>query len=151
MNIWIDGDACPQKIKLILFRAAQKRKLSLWIVANHFANIPPSSYIKRVVVEPGFDSADRYIISQLQKRDLVITSDILLAELVLEKESFALSPRGVLFSQNNIKQMVAMRNMHESLRSSGLIQGGPAPLQPKDIVLFSNHLDKIITKWHQVC
>lgn len=146
MNIWIDGDACPKQVKQILFRAAIKRKVPLLMVANHVASIPPSPFIKRVVVESGFDRADSYILEHIKKCDLVITSDILLAELVLEKEALALSPRGMLYTESNIKQMVSMRNINESLRSSGLIQGGPNQLHQKEILLFSNHLDKIITR-----
>jgi uncharacterized protein YaiI (UPF0178 family) len=149
MNIWIDGDACPKQVKQILFRAANKRKVPLWLVANHIASIPPSPFIKRVVVEAGFDKADQYIVEQIQQHDLVITGDILLAELVLQKKAFALSSRGVLYTESNIKSMVAMRNMNESLRSTGLIHGGPNQLQQKEIVLFSNHLDKIITQFHR--
>ncbi len=149
MNIWIDGDACPRQVKQILFRASVKRRVQLSIVANHVANIPPSPFIKRVVVEPGFDKADQYILEHLKKYDLVITGDILLAELVLEKEALALSPRGLLYTENNIKQMVTMRQINESLRSSGLIQGGPSQLQQKEILSFSNQLDKIITRFHR--
>jgi uncharacterized protein YaiI (UPF0178 family) len=144
MNIWIDGDACPKQVKQILFRAAVKRQVPLLIVANHFAHIPPSPFIKRVVVESGFDKADAYIVEHIKKSDLVITSDILLAELILEKGALALNPRGLLYTINNIKQMVTMRNINESLRSSGINHSGPAPLQQKEIVAFSNHLDKII-------
>ena len=149
MIIWIDGDACPKLVKQILFRAANKRKVPLMIVANHFISIPPSAFIKRVVVASGFDVADQYIIHKLSKHDLVITSDTLLAELVIDKQAFALSPRGLLYTESNIKQIVAMRNVNESLRSSGLIQGGPNQLQQKDIVLFSNHLDRLITQYHK--
>lgn len=148
MNIWIDGDACPKQVKQILFRAAAKRKVPLLIVANHFVNIPPSPFIKRVMVESGFDKADKYILDHVQKLDLVITNDTLLAELLLEKEALVLSSRGLLYTDNNIKQIVATRNINESLRGSGLIHGGPNQLQQKEIVHFSNHLDRIITRFH---
>lgn len=147
MNIWIDGDACPKQVKQILFKAANKRKLSLFIVANHIVNIPASSFIKRIVVDSGFDKADQYILKHMQAQDLVITGDILLAELVLSQGGFALSPRGLLYTKDNIKQIVAVRNINESLRSSGLIQGGPSQLQQKDIVAFANNLDRIIAKF----
>jgi uncharacterized protein len=146
MNLWIDGDACPKQIKQILFRAAVKRQISLSIVANHFLITPPSSFIKRVMVERGFDSADRYIVEHVMPNDLVITSDILLAELVIDKSAYALSPRGILFCAANIKEKVAIRNMSESLRSAGLIQGGAPSLHQKEVVLFSNQLDKLITR-----
>ncbi len=145
MNIWIDGDACPKPIKQILFRAAMKRLVPLSIVANHIAAIPPSPMIKRILVEPGFDSADTYILDHVKKHDLVITSDIILADQIIEKNAMALNPRGVLYDRNNIKQILTMRNINESLRSSGFIQGGPAQFSAKEIQLFSNHLDRIIT------
>ncbi len=148
MNIWIDGDACPKPIKQILFRQANKRSVPLILVANHLVTIPASLFIKRVLVQAGFDAADHYIANHLEPHDLVITSDILLAEIIIEKKAMALSSRGLLYSDKNIKQMVTMRNLYESLRSSGMIHGGPSQLSPKDIQLFSNQLDKIITKYH---
>ena len=118
------------------------------MIANHFVTIPPSPFIKRIVVESGFDKADQYILEHIKKCDLAITGDTLLAELILEKEAFALNSRGLLYTQDNIKQIVTMRNINESLRGSGMVQGGPAQLQQKDIVSFSNHLDRIITRFH---
>lgn len=149
MNIWIDGDACPKQVKQILFRAASKRQVPLFFVANHSVATPPSVFIKKVIVDSGFDKADQYIVDHIQKSDLAITNDTLLAELILEKQAFALSSRGLLYTNDNIKQIVMMRNINESLRGSGLIQGGPSQLQQKEIVLFSNHLDRLITKFHQ--
>ena len=150
MKIWIDGDACPKLVKDILFRAAAKRKVPLVIVANHIATIPASPFIKRVVVESGFDAADRYIVNHVEKDDLVITSDIILADLVIEKHALALNPRGTLYSKNNIKPILTMRNVNESLRSSGLIKDGPSQLSAKEITLFSNHLDRLITQFHRL-
>ncbi|MDF1678726.1 MAG: YaiI/YqxD family protein [Legionellaceae bacterium] len=146
MKIWIDGDACPKPIKQILFRAAIKRKVPLVIVANHLATTPPSPYIKKVQVSSGFDVADDYIVSQVSKHDLVITGDIILANSIIEKDAIALNPRGTRYSRDNIKQALATRNLNESLRSSGLIQGGPSPMSAKEVQLFSNHLDKLITQ-----
>lgn len=149
MNIWIDGDACPKQVKQIVFKAAIKRFVPLIFVANHFVATPASAFIKKIIVEPGFDKADQYIVDHINEHDLAITNDILLAELILAKQAFALSSRGLLYTNDNIKQIVAMRNINESLRSSGLIQTGPTQLQQKDIVLFSNNLDKLITKYHK--
>lgn len=146
MNIWIDGDACPKAIKQILFRAAVKREVMVMIVANHLAIVPPSPFIKRVQVESGFDKADKYILEHIQSHDLVITADIILADEVVTKHALALSPRGVLYSANNIKQILTMRHLNESLRESGLIRGGLDTLSPKEIQTFSNHLDGIITR-----
>ena len=146
MMLWIDGDACPNSIKQILFRAAMTRKISLVIVANHLATTPPSIYIKKVLVEPGFDAADNYIIQHVTANDLVITSDIILADHCIGKSAFVLTPRGTSYTTQNIKQALALRNLNESLRSGGLLQGGPSALTAKEIRLFSNQLDRLITK-----
>lgn len=145
MNIWIDGDACPKAIKQILFRAATKRQVMVIIVANHLAQIPPSPFIKRVQVESGFDKADKYIVAHVAVSDLVITADIILADEVITKKAVALSPRGMLYTPNNMKQILTMRNLNESLRESGLVRGGLETLSAKEIQSFSNHLDRIIT------
>ena len=145
MNIWIDGDACPKAIKQILFRAATKRQVTVMMVANHLATIPPSPFIKRVQVESGFDKADQFIIASIIANDLVITADIILADEVVSKGAFALNPRGMLYTPNNIKQILTMRHVNESLRESGMSRQGVATLSAKEIQNFSNHLDKIIT------
>lgn len=144
MNIWIDGDACPKAIKQILFRAAIKRQVMVIIVANHLAMIPSSPFIKRVQVEPGFDKADQYIVSHIEAGDLVITADVILADQLITKKAFVLSPRGMLYTTNNIKPILTMRHLNESLRESGLIRGGLEALSSKEIQNFSNHLDRII-------
>ncbi|MBA2648398.1 MAG: YaiI/YqxD family protein [Legionella sp.] len=145
MVIWIDGDACPKMIKHILFRAAMKRQVMVIMVANHLPIVPPSPFIKRVKVDSGFDKADNYIVMHLKPQDLVITADIILADEVVTKEAFALNPRGMLYTANNIKQILNIRHMNESLRESGLIRSGLESLSPKEIQNFSNHLDKIIS------
>jgi len=145
MNIWIDGDACPKAIKQILFRAAVKRQVKVMIVANHLVTIPPSPFIKRVLVEAGFDKADNYIANHVEARDLVVTADIILAAEVISRQALALNPRGALYTSNNIKPILAMRNMNESLRESGMIRQGLDGLSAKEIQTFSNQLDKLIT------
>lgn len=148
MTIWIDGDACPKTVKQIVFRAAMKRNILVIIVANHFATIPPSPFIKRVMVESGFDKADQYILDHAQKQDLVITADILLADQLITKQAFVINPRGTLYSASNIKQVLSLRNMNESLRENGIIRGGIDTITAKEIQNFSNHLDRLITQYY---
>lgn len=145
MKIWIDGDACPKAIKLILFRAAVKRRVMVMMVANHLANIPPSPFIKRVQVESGFDKADKFIVARVEPKDLVITADIILADEAITKGALVLNPRGTLYTPSNIKQTLTMRHINESLRESGLIRSVLDSLNAKEIQNFSNHLDRIIT------
>lgn len=146
MQIWIDGDSCPKPIKQILFKAAQNRKIMLFIVANHFAIIPNSNFIKRILVTQGFDAADNYIVSHVSAKDLVITNDIILANQAIDRQAVVLNTRGILYTENNIKQALNIRNLNESLRSSGVQTGGPSELSAKEIQNFSNHLDRIIAR-----
>ncbi|MCH9690015.1 MAG: YaiI/YqxD family protein [Gammaproteobacteria bacterium] len=146
MTIWLDGDACPKPIKDVLCRAATRTQTQLIIVANHFFQTPPSPFIKKQLVGAGFDVADNYIVAHLTPGDLVITADIPLADEAISKGGTVINPRGVLYSAHNIKQHLASRNMNESLRSSGLISGGPSKLGAKEIQQFSIHLDRFLTK-----
>ena len=146
MRIWVDADACPTIIKEILFRAAIRTQIPLVLVANQIIRTPPSPYISIIQVGSGFDVADSRIVQELEKGDLVITADIPLASLVIEKGGIALNPRGELYSTTNIKQKLAMRNFNEEMRSAGLLMGGPPKLNTKNNQAFANQLDKILAQ-----
>ncbi len=146
MHIWVDADACPKVIKDILFRAAERAQLRLTLVANQPLTTPPSRLISTVQVAQGFDVADNHIVLHLQAGDLVVTADIPLAAEVIEKGALALNPRGELYTRNNVRQRLAMRNMMEELRSNGQITGGPPPLNQRDRQAFANALDRLLAK-----
>lgn len=146
MQIWVDADACPKVIKETLFRAAERMQIATILVANQYLQTPNSSYIKSVRVDHGFDVADNYIVQNLEKGDLVITADIPLAAEVIESGAMALNPRGELYSENNIRQRLAMRNFMEEMRSAGQISGGPPTLSQTERREFANQLDRILAK-----
>jgi uncharacterized protein YaiI (UPF0178 family) len=146
MQIWVDADACPNVIKEILFRAAARAQVSLTLVANQLLRTPPSPYIKAIQVPSGFDVADSKIVRQLQSGDLVITADIPLAALVIEKGGHALNPRGEFYTTENIRECLAMRNFMDELRNTGVNTGGPALLSLSDRQAFANQLDRFLTK-----
>ena len=146
MKIWVDADACPVAIKEILFRAAVRTQTTVMLVANQSLKVPPSPYIKSIQVLKGFDVADNEIIRQSQNGDLVITSDIPLADDVIKKGALALSPRGDLFSKDNIKARLNMRDFLDTMRASGVDTGGPSPLTDKDNKKFADSLDTILTQ-----
>ncbi len=146
MKIWVDADACPVVIKDILFRAAERTGISLTLVANHILRIPASRHIKFLKVMPGFDVADNEIVKRLAAGDLVITGDIPLAAEAIEKGATALNPRGELYSSENIRSLLNMRDFMDTLRSSGINTGGPAALSQRDRQAFANHLDKILAR-----
>jgi hypothetical protein len=146
MKIWVDGDACPNAIKDILFRAAKRSGISLTLVANHLVKVPPSPHINFLQVAAGFDVADNEIVKRLAPGDLVITGDIPLAAEIIENQGQALNPRGELYTPDNIKARLTMRDLMESLRSSGIDSGGQAPLNHGDRKAFADQLDRIITR-----
>ncbi len=146
MRIWVDADACPNPIKEILFRAAERTGIALTLIANHEIRVPPSRNINFLRVTSGFDVADNEIVKRLAAGDLVVTSDIPLAAEIIENQGQALSPRGELFTADNIKARLTMRDLMESLRASGIDSGGQAPLNHSDRKTFADQLDKIITR-----
>ena len=147
MKIWVDADACPNVIKDILFRAAERKQIALTLVANQFLRTPASKFITSVQVSGGFDVADSYIVEQLQAEDLVITADIPLAAAVVARNAHALNPRGELYSQENIKERLAMRDLMEELRSAGQVSGGTAVFGVRDKQDFANALDRLLAKY----
>ncbi|HHF7347483.1 TPA: YaiI/YqxD family protein [Legionella feeleii] len=146
MKIWVDADACPNAVKDILFRAAERTKTHLVLVANAFLIIPRSHFITTVRVEKGFDAADNYIVQQVVANDLVITADIPLAAAIIAKKGLALNPRGELYTANDIKQRLGIRDMMEQLRSGGVNIGGPATYSAKEKASFANALDRILAQ-----
>ncbi|MGO3407880.1 YaiI/YqxD family protein [Marinomonas sp.] len=146
MRLWVDADACPNVIKTILFRAAERVEIPCILVANQAISIPPSKWIERRVVSSGFDVADNYIVEHVKPADLVITADIPLAAEVIDKGALAVNPRGELYSRENIKQRLAMRDFMEQMRSSGVQTDGPATFNQQDRMAFANTLDKLLAQ-----
>jgi uncharacterized protein YaiI (UPF0178 family) len=146
MQIWVDADACPSVIKDILFRVADRLQIQVTLVANKLLRTPPSRFIKAIQVPAGFDVADNEIVRLVQKDDLVVTGDIPLAFDVLNKEAYALNPRGEFYTQDNIQQFLTMRSFMDELRSSGVETGGPAAFSQADTRNFANQLDRHLAK-----
>jgi uncharacterized protein YaiI (UPF0178 family) len=146
MHIWVDADACPNVIKEILYRAAERVHVPLTLVANKPLRTPPSPFIKSIQVAGGFDVADNHIVQQIQSGDLVITADIPLAAEVVEKDAHALNPRGMFYTRENIKERLTMRDFMDELRGSGIHTGGPKALNQSDRQAFANQLDRFLTK-----
>lgn len=146
MEIWVDADACPVVIKEILFRAAKRTGVQLTLVANQSISIPKIPSVRMLQVPSGFDVADNEIVRRCSTGDLVITSDIPLAAEVIDKGAHALSPRGEVFSRDDIKARLTMRDFMDTLRASGINTAGPAALTQSDRQSFANHLDTLLAR-----
>ena len=146
MHIWVDADACPKVIKEILFRAAERKKVPVTLVANQYLATPPSPLINAVQVPQGFDVADNHIVEKMEKGDLVVTQDIPRASEVIDKKGVAINPRGELYTPENIKQRLSTRDFMETLRNSGVDTGGPGTFSQSDRQAFANQLDRFLAK-----
>ena len=145
-QIWVDADACPRVVKDILFRASKRLQLTVTLVANQPIPIPKSRFIKAVRVGSGFDVADNYIVQHATAGDLVITADIPLAAELVEKDCAVINPRGELYTADNIRERLNMRNFMDDLRGSGVETGGPSALNQTDRRNFANQLDRLLIK-----
>jgi uncharacterized protein YaiI (UPF0178 family) len=146
MKIWVDADSCPNAIKEILFRAAERTATALILIANHDINIPRSKHVSFIKVQSGFDVADNEIVRRMNPGDLVVTGDIPLAAEIIDNDGIAMTSRGELFTRDNIKARLTMRDLMESLRASGVESGGQAPLSQSDRKSFADQLDKILAR-----
>lgn len=146
MQIWVDADACPNAIKEILFRAAERAQVALVLVANQPIRTPPSRHIRAIQVPAGFDVADDRIVQQVEPGDLVITADIPLAAGVIARAGHALNPRGEFYTPDNIRAHLSMRNFMDQLRNSGVETGGPSSFSQSDRMAFAKQLDRFLAK-----
>ena len=144
MQIWVDTDACPRVIKEILYRASERTRVPLILVANKLLWTPPSPYIRAMRVPHGFNVADREIVEQVQAGDLVVTADIPLASEVFGRGGHALDPRGTLYTADNIEERLAHRDFMDQMRGSGVETAGPPPFRPTDTHAFANQLTRLL-------
>lgn len=141
-KIWVDADACPNVVKEILFKASTRTKTPVCLVANQPLRTPAMRWITSIQVSKGFDVADDEIVRRVDKNDLVITSDIPLADEVLQKGAMVLTPRGESLSEHNIKSRLNIRDFMDTMRSSGIQTQGPPALNASDKQAFANALDR---------
>ena len=142
MQIYIDADACP--VKEETYKVAARYKIKTYVVANQHINVPFDALIEMKVVSGNFDAADDWIVEQVTNRDIVITTDILLADRCVKKHARVVSPKGIEFDEDNIGSAVASRELMQNLRHMGEMRGGPAPMDKKDRSQFLSKLDQII-------
>ena len=145
MHIWVDADACPKAIKAILFRVAERTGVSMTLVANQALATPRLKNIRSLRVSSGFDMADNEIVGRVEAGDLVVTADIPLAAATISKGGYALNPRGELYTSENIKARLTMRDFMDGLRAAGIETGGPATFSQSDRQAFANQLDRFLS------
>jgi uncharacterized protein YaiI (UPF0178 family) len=142
LHIFVDADACP--VKQEVYRVANRYRLDVTLVANSWMRVPNERRISLKVVADGFDAADDWIVEHVRPHDIVVTADILLASRCLKGGAQVMGPTGKLFTDNNIGQAVATRNLLSELRGTGEITGGPPPLKKQDRSRFLQQLDEVI-------
>ena len=147
MKIWIDADAAPNDVKTIVFRASARLELETALVADQRLSTPSSNpLVTSVVVPGGPDAADRHIIDHAREGDLAITADIPLAAALVEKGVHVLDPRGEEYTEANVRERLSIRDFMDSLRSTGVDTGGPAPYGEREKQEFANALDRLLRR-----
>jgi len=145
LRIWIDADGCPRPVKDVVFNVSQRLKLPVTLVADRQVGRPSNPLVTTVVVPGDMDAADRYIAEHLEPGDLVITTDLPLAAQVVARGALGLNPRGELYTEENVRERLSMRDFMSNLREAGVVTGGPAPFGPKDRQKFNDALDRLLT------
>lgn len=145
LKIWIDADACPRAVKDLVFRASERLKIAVVLVADRPVARGGSPLISTVVVPRDMDSADRHIVEKMQPGDLVVTADLPLAAAVVEQGAVAINPRGETYTEENVRERLSMRDFFMSLREAGQELGGPPPFSRKDKERFAAALDRFLS------
>jgi uncharacterized protein YaiI (UPF0178 family) len=145
-TVWVDADACPRPVKEILFKAADKRKVDVLLVANASMAVPRSPRVRSLTVPHGFDAADDYIADHAVPGDMVITQDIPLAAILVEQGVAVIDPRGTELDAGNIRERLSMRNFREDMRGAGVQTGGPSAFGDREKQAFANGFDRVLTR-----
>ena len=145
MKIWVDADACPRMIKEVIFKVSARLKLNVILVANNQMNYPESELVRFVKVEQGADKADLYITENVENDDVVITADIPLASNVVQKDAYAINPRGEIYTKENVSERLSVRDFMQDLRDNGISTEGPRSFDQKDKQNFNNAFDRLLT------
>jgi uncharacterized protein YaiI (UPF0178 family) len=148
VKVWVDADACPVPIRNIIVRAVHRLSVATVFVANKQILLPESPHLSAVQVSRGPDIADAYIETRAEAGDLVVTQDIPLAAQLVPRGVTVISPRGFLFTEDNINESLATRDLMQSLRDAGTVTGGPRPFDDKLKREFARHFDSALHKLH---
>lgn len=145
MKVWIDADACPRGVREVIFRAVRRLELPCVLVANRWMEPPQGPLFSAVVVPKGLDEADSWIITHVEAGEVVITADIPLAAQIVEKGAWGINPRGEVYTEDNVRERLSVRDFMHDLREAGIQTGGPPPFGPKDVQRFAAGFDRLLT------
>ena len=146
MKIWVDADACPGAIKELIIRTARRLKIPAVFVANKVIGIPDSAYVAAIRVSMGLEVVDEYIAEYAEACDIVVTQDIPLASALVPMGVTVINPRGELYTEDNIRERLSIRNFMQDIREAGAITPGPRQFGPREKQQFSDTLDRELTK-----
>ncbi len=145
-SIWVDADSCPTEVRNIIIRFAKRLEIQTTFVANREISIPQNPIFKMIVTEATQDAADNYIVSNADSNDLVITRDIPLADRLVDRNIVTINDRGLVFTHENIKEKLSIRNFNFNLYTNGIISEKTGRFGKKELNDFANCLDREIQK-----
>jgi len=142
LDIYIDADSCS--VKTETYKVAARYKLVTYVVANQYMQTPMDINIRMEVVSGDFDAADDWIVEKISENDILITSDLLLAERAINKKAKVLGPKGNELDEECIGDVLASRELMSHLRDLGSTGTGPSAMTKKDRSQFLSSLDRVI-------
>lgn len=146
MKIWVDADACPGAIKELIIRTAMRLKIRAIFVANKYIGVPDSAYVGAVRVGMGPEVVDEYIALNAETCDFAVTQDIPLASALVPKGVVVINPRGELYTEENIRERLSIRNFMQDLREAGTVTPGPKQFGQREKQRFADTFDRELTK-----
>lgn len=144
--IWVDADSCPVDVRQIIIRFAKRLQLKTYFVANRIIPMPKSDIFEMIVADSSPDAADNIIVEKIKPDDIAVTRDIPLANRLVEKKITVINDRGTLFTAENIREKLSLRNFNKALYDNGLISEKNSSFGKKEANLFANCLDREIQK-----
>lgn len=146
MRIFVDSDSCPSQVREIIAKAAERTESLCFFVANHKIPHGTNVFTHDIIVDAGKDKADDYIVSHASCHDIAVTRDILLAERLVEKKVAVVNDRGTAYTKENIRERVSIRNYMLNLAQNGLKTEEVSTFGKKELYLFANAFDALVTK-----
>jgi uncharacterized protein YaiI (UPF0178 family) len=125
--VYIDADACP--VKAEAERVATRHGIRMYVVSNGGLRPSQNPLVENVIVDAGADVADMWIADRCGPGDVVVTGDIPLAAKCVTAGARVLRHNGEVFSEANIGQQLAMRDLMADVRAAnplGVGGGGKA-------------------------
>jgi uncharacterized protein YaiI (UPF0178 family) len=150
VKIFVDADSCPKLVRDAVLRAAKRTGVPAIFAANRPIPGIEGANICMEICPQTEGAADDYIVLHAEDGDFVITRDVPLAARLVEKSIVAINDRGRIYTEENIREQLSLRDFMVGLANNGLEYERTASYGKKELKQFSDGFDKTLTKLIQI-